>query len=42
MFYVVVSSRQIDFEQITAIKAHDSKINDLIVNTSANLVVSCS
>ena len=39
---MTISSRQIDFEQISTIKAHDSKINDLVINENANLVISCS
>lgn len=37
-----VSSRQVDFEHLKTVKAHDSKINDMVINYNANLVCLCS
>lgn len=37
-----VSSKLIDFETKKLAKAHDSKINDIVINYNANLVTLCS
>ena len=42
IYKVSLFSRQIEFSSIKNIKAHDSRINDLVVAYSANLVSSCS
>ena len=42
VYHVTVSSRQIEFESVKNIKAHDSKINDLAINLNANLITTCS
>ena len=42
VYDVGVSSRQVDFEHLKTVKAHDSKINDMVINYNANLVCLCS
>ena len=42
VYGVTVHARQIEFEEKRLIKAHDSKINDIILNPGANLAITCS
>lgn len=42
VYRVSVSSRQIEFESVKLVKAHDCRINDMVINYNANLVSLCS
>jgi WD40 repeat protein len=41
-YRVSLYPKHIEFELIRSIKAHDSKINDITVNTNANTICTCS
>jgi len=42
IYKVTILSKQIEFASVKNIKAHDCRINDLVVTEKANLVTSCS
>jgi WD40 repeat protein len=42
IYRVDIHSKRIDFDNLTIIKAHDSKINGITISSKANLFCTCS
>jgi hypothetical protein len=42
IYRLTISPKQLEFEEIRCIRAHDGKINELTINEKANLFCVCS